>query len=311
MAGMEPYSRKADAPIRGMVLAIVGMSLLPVMDAIAKFLGEAGNISPGFIALARFGVQLVISFGFLFFFRGGIAALKPKRFWINFLRGMLIALASLLFFVAIKYMPLADAIAVFFVEALILTVLSMLILREGVGWRRLLAVVTGFIGALIVVQPSFAVLGPVSLLPLGTALLFATYLLLNRVAGQSDSAWSMQYVAGLGGVFVLGAAIVFGEIMHIGDLRFTISLNWTDWALLVLMGSVGVLGHFMVVLAFQVAPASLLAPFQYVEIVAAVLLGLVLFDDFPTLSKWFGILIIVCSGLYVFWREQRTATKVH
>ncbi len=311
MTGMEHYLNKSDAPIKGMMLAIVGMSLLPVMDAIAKFLGEAGNISPGFIALARFGVQLIISFGFLFFFKGGSAALKPKRFWINFFRGMLIALASLLFFVAIKYMPLADAIAVFFVEALILTLLSMLILRERVGWRRLLAVVTGFIGALIVVQPSFAVLGPVSLLPLGTALLFATYLLLNRVAGQSDTAWTMQYVAGLGGVFVLGAAIVFGEVMRIDDLSFTISVGWDEWGLLVLMGSVGVLGHFMVVLAFQVAPASLLAPFQYVEIVAAVLLGLVLFDDFPTLSKWFGILVIVCSGLYVFWREQRKATKVH
>lgn len=297
--------QSTDAPIKGMVWAIIGMFLLPVMDAVAKYLGEAGSLSPGFIAFARFAVQLILSFGFLVLFGGGFTALRPKRFWMNFLRGMLIALASLLFFVAIKYMPLADAIAVFFVEALILTLLSMLILREKVGWRRIAAVISGFIGALIVVQPSFAVLGPVSLLPLATALLFATYLLLNRVAGHSDNAWVMQFIAGLGGVFVLGVVIALGELSDINDMQFTVPDNLIDWSLLTFMGAIGVTGHFMVVRAFQMAPASLLAPFQYVEIVAAVLLGLVLFDDFPTPSKWVGIFIIVLSGLYVFWREQR------
>lgn len=293
------------------MLALSGMSLLPVMDAIAKYLGEAGTISPGFITLIRFAVQLALSFGFLLIFGGGISAIKPKRFWMNFFRGMLIALASLMFFVAIKYMPLADAIAVFFVEALILTLLSMLILRERVGWRRISAVITGFLGALLVVQPSYAVLGPVSLLPLVTALLFATYLLLNRVAGQSDNAWTMQFIAGLGGIFVLGVVVIAGELANIEDMAFTVPTSQVDWGLLVLMGAIGVAGHFMVVRAFQMAPASLLAPFQYVEIIAAVLLGWLLFDDFPSLSKWLGIFIIVFSGLYVFWREQRRSTKVH
>ena len=305
MVSSEQKSQSTDAPIKGMMLAIAGMFLLPVMDAVAKYLGEAGSLSPGSIAFARFTIQLIISSGFLLLFGGGFAALRPKRFWMNFLRGMLIALASFLFFVAIKYMPLADAIAVFFVEALILTVLSMLILRESVGWRRIGAVIAGFIGALIVVQPSFAVLGPVSLLPLGTALLFATYLLLNRVAGHSDNAWVMQFIAGFGGVFVLGVVIGVGELIDINDMQFTVPDSLIDWGLLTFMGTVGVTGHFMVVRAFQMAPASLLAPFQYVEIVAAVLLGLLLFDDFPTPSKWVGIFIIVLSGLYVFWREQR------
>lgn len=305
MANIEQKSQATDAPIKGMVLAVSGMFLLPVMDAIAKYLGEAGSLSPGSIAFARFAVQLILSSGFVLLFGGGFAALRPKRFWMNFLRGMLIALASMMFFVAIKYMPLADAIAVFFVEALILTVLSMLILREKVGWRRIAAIIIGFIGALIVVQPSFVVLGPVSLLPLVSALLFATYLLLNRVAGQSDNAWTMQFIAGIGGVFVLAVAIAFGELFEINDMQLTVPDSVIDWGLLTIMGAVGVTGHFMVVRAFQMAPASLLAPFQYVEIVAAVLFGLILFDDFPTPSKWVGIFIIVASGLYVFWREQR------
>lgn len=293
-----------QAPVRGMLLAISGMFLLPGMDAIAKHIGQAGHMSPGSLTLARFGVQLIICFAWLLVFRGGFKSMIPNHLWINVVRGMLIALASLVFFVSVKYMPLADAIAVFFVEPLILTLLSMLVLREQVGWRRIAAVIAGFIGAIIVVQPSYAVFGPVSLLPLGTALLFAIYLLLNRVAGQNDEAWVMQFISGIGGLIVLGAAIWIGELTDTGDLQFTLPHDMTMTALLILMGVIGVTGHFMVVRAFQMAPASLLAPFQYVEIVSAVLLGVVLFSDFPTPSKWLGIFIIVGSGLYVFRREQ-------
>lgn len=290
-----------DSPLRGMVLAIVGMSLLPGMDAIAKLLGEAGEISPGFLTLARFGTQIVLSFGGALIVCG-LAGLKPERFWINLLRGALIALASLLFFITIKYVPLADAIAIFFVEALILTLLSAVFLGERVGWRRVSAVVAGFIGALIVIEPNFVVLGPVSALPLGTAFLFAVYLMLNRVAGRSDNAWTMQFISGIGGFGILLVAIVAGEFMGAENLKFTLPTKSVDWWLIALMGTIGVVGHFLVVRGFQMAPASLLAPLQYFEIVAAAILGLLIFGEFPSVSKWIGIAIIVASGLFVLWR---------
>lgn len=297
-----------DRPVLGMALAIIGMFLLPVMDAIAKYIGSAGAMSPGQVTFIRFAVQAVF-FGVWVAVFEGVRALWPKQLWINLIRGALIAIASLFFFIAVKYMPLADAIAVFFVEPLILIVLSMIILRETVGWRRVAAVVVGFIGALIVVQPSYALFGPVSLLPLATATLFAFYLLLNRMAGRADSAYAMQFVAGVSGSAVLAIAIVIGSVAGWGDMKASLTAPAFFWWLALAMGMVGMIGHLLIVQAFQRVSASILAPFQYVEIIAAALLGWIVFNEFPTATKWFGIAIIVASGLYVFWREQAIADK--
>lgn len=292
-----------DQPVRGMVLAVIGALVLPAMDAIAKLLGETGAMSPGQITFFRFAVQAAFCLVWLLA-AGGPGALRSNRFGLNFVRGMLLGAASLFFFTAIKYMPLADAIAVFFVEPLILTLLSFIVLRETVGWRRIAAVVTGFVGALIVIQPSYAIFGPVALLPLAAATLFATYLLLNRIAGQSDGAMVMQYVSGLGGMAIVAVAMFVGGVAGIEDLALTVPLDPTVWALVLLMGALGVAGHYLFVRAFQMASASLLAPFQYIEIVSAAALGYLIFSDFPTPAKWIGIAIIVASGLYVFWRER-------
>lgn len=293
-----------DHPVRGMALAVVGALILPAMDAVAKHLGQSGAMSPGQITFFRFAVQMVFCFGWLLAL-GGFGALRSNRFGLNFVRGMLLGAASLFFFTAIKYMPLADAIAVFFVEPLILTLLSMIVLRETVGWRRIAAVIVGFGGALIVIQPSYAIFGPVSLLPLAAATFFAAYLLLNRVAGHTDSAMVMQYVSGLGGMAIVVAALAAGTILDVEDLSVGMPAEPGVWGLVLVMGLLGLVGHYLFVLAFQMAPASLLAPFQYIEIVSAAALGLALFAEFPTPSKWLGISIIVGSGLYVFWRERK------
>lgn len=297
-----------DQPVRGMALAVAGALILPAMDAIAKSLGQSGAMSPGQITFFRFAVQFVFCLGWLLAF-GGPQALHSNRFVLNFVRGMLLGTASLFFFTAVKYMPLADAMAVFFVEPLILTLLSMIVLGEKVGWRRIAAVIVGFGGAVIVIQPSFAIFGSVSLLPLAAATCFAVYLLLNRVAGQSDGAMVMQYVSSLGGMAVVAVALVVGTFSGVGDMTVSVPSDVEVWGLVLLMGVFGLVGHYLFVRAFQMAPASLLAPFQYIEIISAATLGLIIFAEFPTASKWLGIAIIVASGLYVFWREQDMDAK--
>lgn len=299
-----------DAPLKGMSMAIIGMFMLPGMDIVSKILSSSGALSPGFLTFARFVFLLIVSAVLGLVLGGGISSLQSKRFGLNFLRGALIAIASVFFFAAIKYMPLADAIAVFFVEPLILTSLSVLVLKETIGWRRITAVIIGFIGALIVVQPSYSVLGPVSLLPLVTAGLFSSYLLLNRIVGKQDNIWSMQFNSAIGSLCVLILVMILGTMFGVDDLAFTMPTATIEWSLLGIMGAVGMAGHFIVLRAFQLAPASLLAPFQYVEIVSAVILGLIFFGDFPTPSKWLGIFIIVASGLYVFAREHRLGKRV-
>ena len=155
---------------------------------------------------------------------------------------------------------------------------------------------------MIVIQPSYAVFGPVSLLPLATAFCFAFYLLLNRALAPHDTPLTMQFSAGFAGTLVMTLALAFGVTVGISDLMPTTAEPW-EWGLMALIGAIATGGHLMVVQAFRRAQASLLAPFQYLEIVSATILGYLLFGDFPGPLKWFGIAIIIGSGLYVFWRE--------
>lgn len=284
----------------------IGMLILPVMDAIGKYLATEEGISPGQVTFYRFAMQLIFTVAIVVF-SGGLAALKPRLFWWNILRGVLIGVASVCFFAAVKYMPIADALAIFFVEPFILTAFSAVFLGERVGWRRWSAIGFGFIGALIVIEPSFSRFGWIACLPLGTATLFATYLILNRRLGSEDSPMVMQYVAGLGGTVVSAFVLLFGMTAGIGDLMPSLPTSAVSLWLIAALGLLATFGHVFVVKAFQLAPASLLAPFQYLEIVSAVILGFVVFGDMPSLSKWAGIAIIVSSGLFVFHREQKAA----
>lgn len=294
-------------PLRGMVLMAGCMFVLPVMDAIAKYMATEGGMSPGQITFYRFFFQLASVLPVLIALNG-MAAFSARRPWVNLLRGAIHGAASLMFFMAVKYMPLADVFAIYFVEPFILTAMSAIFLKEKVGWRRWLAIAVGFGGAMIVIQPSYEIFGLTALLPVACAFLYALYMFLNRAIGEADTPMTMQTMAGIGGTLFMGAALIVGT--SVGEVDFEISLPSTalGLGLLVLLGAISGYIHLLVVRAFRMATLSVLAPFQYFEIIAAVALGYVLFDEFPTPSKWLGIMIIVGSGLFILWREQRRAS---
>ncbi|MBX8801890.1 EamA family transporter [Ochrobactrum sp. MR28] len=294
--------------VRGMITMICAMLIVPLMDATGKWLAMEENIPPGTISFMRFFVQGILSFAAIIIFSRGFG-LKTQHLWGNLFRGCLLALGSLCFFTAVKYMPLADALAVFFVEPLILTVLSMIFLNEKVGWRRLSAVLVGLLGTVIVIQPSWSVFGWLSVLPAISAFLFAVYLVLNRKFGLNERPVVMQFYAGIGGSIMGIAVMIFGHAAAIPDLQFALPHTLFPWFMLLMIGVFAASGHLLVVRAFQLAPASILAPFQYVEIVMAVTVGLLFFGDFPSLSKWFGIAIIIGSGIYVFIRERKRSAE--
>ncbi|MBC7149815.1 MAG: DMT family transporter [Rhizobium sp.] len=297
-----------DTTIKGMALMAGCMMVLPFMDAIAKYMANVEGMSPGQVNFYRFFFQLVCILPFLLAMNGW-SALSAKRPGLNLLRGVLHGAASLMFFTAVKYMPLADVFAIYFVEPFILTALSAVFLGEKVGWRRWLAIVVGFGGAMIVIQPSYAVFGLTSLLPVACAFLYALYMFLNRAIGEADAPVTMQTMAGIGGTLFMGAVLVGGNAMGQEDFAISLPTSWLALILLVILGSISGYAHLIVVRAFRMAPLSVLAPFQYFEIIAATILGYALFDDFPTVSKWVGILIIVGSGLFILWREQRRAAE--
>ncbi|MEM1048609.1 MAG: DMT family transporter [Pseudomonadota bacterium] len=300
-----PSSTLARRDVRnGMLMMVAGMLIIPGIDAIAKSL--AGQVSPGQIAASRFLFQTAFLLPFVVI---GSRYLIPRgEIWVHAARGFLIALATLLFFSSLRVLPLADAISIFFVEPLILTVLAAIFLAEPIGWRRVTAILIGFCGALIIVRPSYQVFGAQALLPLGAALAFAIYLTLTRHLARAGDPVTMQFYAGVFGGLTMAIALTVGGVTAIPALV----PSWptlSQWALLALLGVIGTGAHMLVVHAFKRAPASILAPFQYLEIISATALGLLIFGDFPDATTWLGIAIIVGSGLYVFHREQQVEAR--
>ncbi|WP_246659082.1 DMT family transporter [Rhizobium sp. FY34] len=291
-----------DSSVKGMALMAGCMVVLPMMDAIAKYMATFETMSPGQVTFYRFLVQLVVLAPLFFWTVGSFS--KVRRPWMNMLRGALHASASLMFFTAVKYMPLADVFAIYFVEPFMLTIMSALFLGDKVGWRRWLAILVGFGGAMIVIQPSFEIFGWTSLLPIACAFLFTLYLFLNRALGDADSPLTMQMMSGVGGTALMAVVLVAGHMAGMTDFEMSLPASSLGIVLLLILGSLSGYVHLLVVRAFRMASVSLLAPFQYFEIISATVLGYLLFSDFPTPSKWLGIAIIVASGLFIIWRER-------
>lgn len=287
-----------------MAIMAAAMLLVPLIDAQGKWLSTEEGMSPAQIAAYRFAFQLIGTAVWVAAFYG-LAAMKPVRAFPNIARGLIMGATSVVFFTAVKYMPVADAIAIFFVEPLIVTLLSGIFLGEQIGWRRWFAVAAGFAGALLIIQPSFDEFGFVAGLPLLAAVLFSIYMLMSRKLSAHDTALSMQLMAGVGGFAFSMSMLPIGWLFAIENLKP--GLPQSDTAILLLFGValVATVGHFMITVATRLARASVLAPFQYLEIVTATIAGLLIFGNFPTPTKWIGIAIIILSGLYVFWREAK------
>jgi S-adenosylmethionine uptake transporter len=288
---------------RGIQLMLLGCIILPMMDAAAKSMGE--SIASSLIVLARFAFQslflLPLVWKTLYIPKGNELILHIKRSFSLFF-------ATLCFFTAIQVMPIADALAIFFVMPLLVTLLAPWILNEVVGWHRLLAVAVGFSGAVIIIQPGHELFGWRTFLPLLTALGFSFYLMYTRKLARSGEGGgikplTMQFYSGIFGttltlLFVFGMQPFEFEIFH---------LAWPEvwqWWRLGLVGLLAAIGHLVVTSAFRHADASILAPFQYSELIAATLLGWLLFDDIPLPTTWAGAAILVASGLYILHRER-------
>lgn len=291
--------------MRGIALMSVAMLLVPMMDVTAKYLTETQP--PLQIALARFAFQMV--FALLTAAIGpGLSVLRARRLWPHLLRGFFLSGATVCFFTAVATMPVADAIAIFFVEPMILTVLSALVLKEQVGPRRWIAVLVGLAGAAIIIRPGFETFGLTALLPLCAALLFALYLVITRKLSGEGGMLCVQFTAGLGGVMLLGVLFVAANIAGYEPAE-AVMPDLPGWGLLALVGALSFFAHGLIVQAFAAAPASVLAPFNYLEIVSATVFGYLVFGDFPDGPTWIGIALIVGSGIYIAHRENRRSQE--
>lgn len=290
---------------RGMALFAAAMLIVPAMDALAKLLGA--TLSPAQIGFIRYAIQTAVLVALLTALGRTILtpearAVLPKLA----LAGFLMGLAVLALFWSLQYLPLANAIAIFFVEPLILTLFSAWFLRESIGWHRIGAVAVGLVGALVVLRPNLLMFGWAALLPLVAATSFAGLMTIIRsISGRLDGL-RIQTLSGAFAALVLGLAVTVGSALDVPILRFE-APSGEAWALLLALGLLATVGQMMMTLALKFAEASLLAPFQYLEIVSATALGYLVFGDFPDPLTWVGTAIILSAGLYVVHRERRRA----
>ena len=278
---------RAAAGIGLMVLAIF---LFGIMDGLAKYL--SADYPSQQIVWARYLFHLLVML-VLVPKTGLFGLVRTSRPGLHVLRGALLAAATLCMFTAVRYIPLADAYAIGFVSPLLVTVFAIPILKERVGWRRWTAVVVGFVGVLIVVRPGLGAMHWAVLLPLGMAACFGLYQIITRLASGAESQFMMLFYTALVGTAVMSVVAPLGW-RPVAPL---------DWVWLVTIGALGAVGHLMLIRALSIAPASLLSPFIYTQIVWGLIIGYVAFGDLPDLPTVIGTLIIVASGLYVFYRE--------
>ncbi|MTI18611.1 DMT family transporter [Rhodobacteraceae bacterium RKSG542] len=306
-AGAGPWS---SPTVQGAVLAIIGFLMLSGTDGIVKYLGA--HFSPLTISLVRFFIHALIIVIVAPFYGRSLASLLREFTWVQVLRGTLLSIGSIMMVIGLKYIPITDAIAIFFVQPMVLTVLSVIFLKEQVGMHRWAAVVGGLIGVIIVMRPGSGMFGYYALLPFGCAVTFATYLMVNRLYSGRATQLGIQFSAGLSGAMVLLPVSIIAYYLDIGGPIYEPSVVEAPfWPVmwLVALGGVAVLGHVALVKAFERAPASLLAPLNYIDILSATAMGYFFFSEVPDLTAWIGITLIVLSGLYLGHRERLAAKR--
>ena len=285
-------ARQATRTAAGIGLTILAIGLFTVMDTIGKGLSARYPVPQ--VVWARYFFQ----FGWMLLLIpriGAIGLVRTTRLGMNLVRGFLLAVATLFMFTAISFVPLADAYTITFIAPLLITIFSIPLLGERVGWRRWSAVIAGFVGVLIVIRPGIGMPHWALALPLVTAVGFALYQILTRkVAGTpGETSVAMLFYLASVGAAVMTALVPF----------FWRTVAPFDWLPMAAMGLLGGLGHLILIRALTIAPASLLAPFVYTQIVWALVLGYLVFGDLPNVWMLLGGAVIVASGLYVFYRE--------
>jgi drug/metabolite transporter (DMT)-like permease len=259
----------------------------------------------GQVTTARFVVQGALMLPVVLWLGHGLG-LARDLIPLVALRALMLILSTYSFVSAIAVMPVADALAIAFVEPFIVLILGALLHGDRVGPRRIGASVVGFGGALLVIQPSLANFGLVALWPLATAVTFALYMLVTRGLSARMDPVPMQFHTATFATVICLPVMVLAN----GTGNPTLDPVWPTgiaWAWLFGVGAASALAHMFVTYALRFAPSATLAPLHYLEIISAVALGYLVFGDFPDLLTWAGIIVITASGLYIIQRERLTS----
>ncbi|WP_051548122.1 DMT family transporter [Sneathiella glossodoripedis] len=277
---------------RGIFLFCLAVLLFVIMDSIVKYANE--TYEPLQVVWARYFFHMLLMTLVLApkLKMSLVVTAKPK---LQVFRSMLLLGATICFFSALKYIPLADAGAMGSTSPLFVTVLSVFLLGEKVSIRRWTAVFIGFGGALIILRPGMGIVHPAMFLVVGMSIFYASYQIATKKLANVDSSYTTIFYTALVGTVVMTAIVPF----------FWVQPDLMGWVMLATIGLIGGVSHFIIIVAFRYTNASTVAPFSYTQLIWTAIFGYIFFGDLPDAYTILGAIIIVGSGLYILYRERK------
>ncbi len=276
----------------GVLLMLVGDFMFSLNDAMGKWL--VMTLSVGQVLFIR-SIGAFVILGPMIARQGSAALLKPDRPWLQLVRALLTAIETAFFYAAVVHLPLADVMSFYMAGPIYVAALSHMLLREAVGWRRWTAILVGFVGVVIMLQPSGDFTAASIYAFMGSVVFGLTIIMGRLLRGTSDTTlvtWQTVFSMGL------------GALLTIGEWQ---TPNAIEWSGMLLLGIVSCAAHLMIVRALKLAPAALLAPFHYTMLLWGVIFGWMFFDDIPGARIFIGSAIIVLAGLFIVHRQKKVA----
>jgi drug/metabolite transporter (DMT)-like permease len=288
-----PAGSPTDRILRAILSTVLAMACFSVLNAMSKTLTTA-HYPVIEVIWSRYFFAFVFMLA-MFLPQSGLRLFSIRRLDTQVVRGLLLFFSSYLYFHGIAYMPLATAASISLSSPIIVTALSARLLGEPVGPRRWAAVGVGFVGALIVVRPGHAAFDWHVLLIVASTVCSAFYQIFSRRYGQTERPDASATVATIVGTVAASPFLPFEWV--------TPAWGW-DLVLFVGMGVMAGVGHYFLTIAYSQAPAAVVSPFNYTQLVGAAILGYLVFNDFPDFWTWVGAAVIIGSGLYIGYRER-------
>ena len=287
----------APRAMTGILLYLGSILIFTLQDGITAHL--ARHYPVPFFLMLRYWAFAAFALAFAAGSEGGLAVnARSRRPVMQIVRGGILVFEMGVFAFGLRYLQLAEIHALFAANPLMVTALSVPFLGEVVRWRRWAAVIVGFIGVLIILRPGFGVFQPAALLGIACAAIYAVYTVMTKLVGRTDAfPTTYLYTAGFGAL----AVSTIGPFFWSQPEPF-------DWLLIACLCVTGMSGHFMVIKSLDYAPASLLQPLTYFQLVGVAIVGFFFFSEVPDNMTILGAAIVVGSGLYVIWRERKLKT---
>jgi drug/metabolite transporter (DMT)-like permease len=279
--------------LAGIGLMCATVALFACLDTTAKYLNTEMDVLQ--IAWGRYTSAFLLTLVVSNPIRNP-GLLKTGNFRLQLVRSFLLIGSTVLNFMALRWMQLDEVLSITFTFPFIVAMASIPLLGESIGWRRWSAICFGFCGVLVITRPGFGTVHPAALFSLAATLCYGLYAVVTRIVSRTDSNETTLFYANFIGALVMLPIVFF---------VWQTPERWTQVALLLMMGVLGSVGHFFLIAGHKLAPASVLAPFIYTQLIWVTILGYLVFDHLPNASTLGGATMVVGSGLYMIWRERK------